>query len=56
MGRFPPVVTVCEFSSLATCYAESNGRVRLRADIDLTLLTLQSQLRPCNETSENQAS
>jgi hypothetical protein len=28
MGRFLPVVTVWEFSYLATCYAEFNGRVR----------------------------
>jgi hypothetical protein len=28
MGRLPPVLTVREFSTLATCYAESNGRFR----------------------------
>lgn len=32
MGRFRPFVTVCEFSSLATCYANLNGRDRPEAD------------------------
>jgi hypothetical protein len=31
MGRFRPVVTVCDLSGLATCYAESTGRVRPEA-------------------------
>ena len=33
MGRQRPVVTVRDSSSLATCYAEPNGRVRPRADV-----------------------
>lgn len=27
MGRLQPVVTVCEYSASATCYAGLNGRV-----------------------------
>jgi len=33
MGRFLPFVTVCDFSVLATCYAEFNDRDRPRAGI-----------------------
>jgi hypothetical protein len=33
LGRLRPVVTVCDFCGLATCYAESNGRVRPEADV-----------------------
>jgi hypothetical protein len=34
-GRFLPVVTVRDFSPLATCYVEFNGRVRPKTDIQL---------------------
>lgn len=30
LGRFLPVLTGCDFSTLARCYAEFNGRVRPR--------------------------
>jgi hypothetical protein len=37
-GRMRPVVTVCEFSGWATCYAGPNGRVRPEAVTRLHLL------------------
>jgi hypothetical protein len=36
MGRFRPIVIVHDFSGLATCYADSNGRVRPRAVVPET--------------------
>ena len=33
LGRFLPVVTLRDFSSTATCYAESNGRGRPEGDV-----------------------
>jgi len=34
LRRFQSFVTVCDFSALASCYAELNGRLRPTADID----------------------
>ncbi len=31
MGRQQPIVTVCDFYSLATCYADANGKYRPEA-------------------------
>ena len=33
MGRIRFFVTVCDFSAVATCYAELNGRLRPEADL-----------------------
>lgn len=34
MGRLRPVVTLRDLSTVATCYADSSGRVRPEADIE----------------------
>jgi hypothetical protein len=45
-GRLLSVVTVCDFSTLATCYAEPNGRVRPKADKQVILCTELSSVVP----------
>jgi hypothetical protein len=35
MGRFQSVAAIRDSSSMASCYAESNGRVRPRADLPM---------------------
>ncbi len=34
MGRFLPFVKIKDFLALASCYAELNGRVRPKADVN----------------------
>jgi hypothetical protein len=46
VGRQRPVVTVRDFSSLATCYAELSGRVRPEADIAVVVAGLRFQALP----------
>lgn len=46
MGRIRSFVTVCDFSALATCYAELNARLRPEADISNLLWETKTVLLP----------
>jgi hypothetical protein len=47
LGRERPVVTVCDFFSSATCYADTNGRVRPGASISVIF-----EVRPLQDTRD----